>query len=193
MNYAALIVRQYGEGRLSIITDRISGKNTSHGSNSVTFWRQLLEWNGQRFDGESINVGVIDVANNGAFSALRELHMIRAFELTMQDVAKQDLSLYDVLYFSGLPSTVSDDVHNKIEPYVSNGGGVFVESPDRGEENINILTSIDNIYCKSSDKPLQTNAYWTTLGLSDYSYFKEAKVSFVSSLNSTHLGQIGRF
>ncbi|MFA7219274.1 MAG: LamG-like jellyroll fold domain-containing protein [Synergistaceae bacterium] len=184
-NYASLAVRQYGEGRICIITDRVSGHKTYHGASPVSFWRNLLEWTGQRFDNEDINIALIDNASYMPMSALSGLHQIRITKLSFQDIAIRDLSIFDVIYISGLPELVSNDVHEKIEPYVANGGGLFIESPDRGGENINVLTSIDDIYCQSVDKPLQENSYWTVNGKSHYTYYSGAFIEFLSAIELT--------
>jgi hypothetical protein len=187
-NYAALIVRQYGEGRIAVITDRISGFKTCHGANPVTFWRQMLEWTAQRFQKEPLNIALVDNSNQKALSALRELHQIQVTPLTLQDVSKKDISSYHLIYISGLSDEVSIDVYERIESYIESGGGLFIENPNRGGENINILTSIDNVYVESTDKPLQNEAFWTTAGIDHYMYYPTAKVGFFSTLNTSSLG-----
>jgi len=44
MSYVALATREYSEGRICIMTDRIGGYRTGHGDNLLLFWRKLLEW-----------------------------------------------------------------------------------------------------------------------------------------------------
>ena len=187
-NYAALIVRQYGEGRIAVITDRVSGYKTYHGANPVTFWRQMLEWTAQRFEKEPLNIALVDNADQRALESLRELHQIRVTSLTLQDVAKRDLSPFHLLYVSGLPEEVSNDVHTRLETYVAGGGGLFIENPNRGSENINILTSMDNVYIDVTDRPLQEDAYWTSIGISHYMHYPTARVGFYSTLKPTDFG-----
>ena len=60
--YAAIIVRQYAEGRICITSDRIGGYLSTDGG-SLSLWRNLLEWTSQKTISETIRVGVINSNN----------------------------------------------------------------------------------------------------------------------------------
>ena len=185
MNNVSLATRRYGEGRICIVTDNISGYKTYHGRNQLGFWRKLIEWTGQRFDEEMLTVGLLDNSDLNPYSVLSELHNTKVFNITLQYISVEDISKYDILYISGLPNSVSDEVLQKIELYVRLGGGIAIEFPNRGDENINIISSIDNIYCISSGKPSQDNSSWTFAGVNSYFYYQNIKIGFCSKIEKS--------
>jgi hypothetical protein len=182
MSNIALATRIYGEGRICIINDRISGYGTYHGVNSISFWRTLLEWTGQKLSKEILTIALLDNSEYKPLSILSEIYQTKIYNVSLQDISIKDLSKYDVLYVSGLPVNVSLESHQKIQQYVSNGGGIVIESPNRGDEDINILSSMDSVYCLSNDKPIQDNAYWTLKGKEHYIYDSDVKIGFFSTI-----------
>jgi hypothetical protein len=182
MSNVALATRTYGDGRICIIADRISGYRTYHGLNSISFWRTLLEWVGQRLNKEILTVALLDNADYNPSYILSEIYQVKVFNVSLQDISTKDISKYDVLYVSGLPESVSIESKTKIQQYVASGGGLIIESPNRGNENINVLASIDSIYVLSHEKPLQINSYWTKNGMSHYIHDSDVKISFLSTI-----------
>jgi len=182
ITYISLAVREYGEGRICISTDRMGGFWTAHGLNEKSMWRNVLEWTGKKFPTENINIAVIESYDIETLSYISNLSPTSYKKIDLQYISNGDLSKFDVLYFIGLPSLVSNDALSKIETYVREGGGILIENPNRGGENINILTSIENIYCSSSNRPIMSSAFWTETGTSHYIYSSGAKTYFYTTL-----------
>jgi len=178
----AMASREYGQGRIFIHTDRMGGYKTGHGDNTSAFWRKILEWTSKKSSIENINVGLIISVQPSSADHMNSLNPIVSKKIKVSDLATKDLSLYDCLYFVGLPDSVSNNVSEKIEQFVSNGGGVIIEYPNIGGQYINVLADIENIYCYSSERLLQTNAYWTIDGGNSYVFNESADVSFMSTL-----------
>jgi len=185
-NYASLITRRYGDGRILIITDKVGGYNTYHGANSNSFWRKMLEWTAQKYNSELIQLALIG-GDQETLIALENCDRIVVTKITLQDISIDNLSSYHLIYFSGLPLTVSTESLSKIQSVVNSGIGLFIENPNNGGENINVLSSIDSIYVNSSDKPLQSDSYWTSSGISSYIYDKYAKIGFFSTIDQSLL------
>ena len=59
MMFVALLTTEYVNGRVAISTDRLGGFRTGHGTTPTTFWRQLLQWSGQKLPNEMVQVGVV--------------------------------------------------------------------------------------------------------------------------------------
>lgn len=180
--YVSLMVREYSEGRICITTDRLSGYLTSHSFTSKDLWRNILEWTGQRFNSENITIGVVNSANMVPINYLDKFQPISYANIDLQYISINNLSQFDLIYFVGLPDLVSDDAATAIEEYVKNGGGVLIEVPDRGGENINVIRNIDSVYCTSSDRPIYYSSYWTTIGKGHQIYSSDAKVYFYSTI-----------
>jgi hypothetical protein len=174
--------RQYGEGRIFIHTDRLAGAQTGHGANPKEFWRKVLEWTSSKNPKETIRVGLI--INTKIYSAdrINSFIPIKVQRFTISDLAVVDLSNIDCLYIVGLPDIVSSNVTGKIKTFVENGGGLVIEYPNRGGENINILANIENLYCNSGERPLQTYAYWTIDGGNSSVYHSNIDIAFMSDM-----------
>jgi len=185
MKNISLATRGYGEGRICIVTDNVSGDKTYHGQNRLVFWRKLVEWTGQKNRNEIVTVGLLDNSDLNPYTSLSELHNTKVYNITLQNISVEDISKYDLLYVSGLPESVSNESLQKIELYVRLGGGIVVERPNRGDENINILSSIDNIYCMSSVKPSQNHSSWTLTGQNSYFYDPNIKIGFFSTIEKS--------
>ena len=181
MNYVGLATKQYGEGRICLVSDRISGENTKHGVNSISFWRKLLEWTSQKKAKEIINICLIDNSYYKPKLYLNELYQSQVSTKTYLDIVAQGLNKYDIVYISGLTSYVSEEVKQEIEKYVNSGGGLLIENPNI-EGVINILELIDSINVSSINPPNQTFAYWTIDGKSHYSYYSKVKINFYSQM-----------
>lgn len=180
--YVSLAIKEYAEGRVCIVTDRISGYLTNHGQSSPAFWRNVIEWTGRRFPSESISIGIIETFKVPSTN-LDFISPVSYKNIDLQYLANNDFGEFNLLYFIGLPSLVSDEVAEKIEEYVKVGGGVLIEVPDRGGEYINILKYIDNIYCISPERPSYDYASWTVNGRQSYVYDPHAKIGLYSSLS----------
>lgn len=181
-NYVSLMTREYSEGRICIATDRLSGYLTSHGFSSENLWRNILEWTGQKFNLEKINIAVVNSAKLLPLNYIDNFKPISYEEIDLQYISINDLSKFDLIYFIGLPELVSDDTAAAIENYVKNGGGILIEVPDRGGENINIIRDIDSVYCSSADRPIYDYSYWTVIGKTHYVYYPPAIVNFYSTI-----------
>lgn len=178
----AMACREYGEGRVFIHTDRIGGFKTGHGDNTKEFWRKILEWTSKKTSNELIRVGLVINIQPSAFDKINNMKPVSVDKLKFSDLASVDLSHYDCLYIVGLPSSASSIVTQKIETFVENGGGLVIEYPNRGKENINVLTAIQDIYCYSSERLITSNAYWTIDGGNHYVFDYVAEISFMSTL-----------
>ena len=181
-NYVSLMTKEYAEGRICITTDRLSGILTSHGFSSKDLWRKVLEWTGQKFNSENINIAIINNAKLYPISYLDNFSPISYKNITLQEISINNLSEFDILYFIGLPSLISNDATSAIEKYVKNGGGVLIEVPDREEEHINVIRDISSVYCSSINRPIYDYSYWTTTGKSHYTYTPNAIVNFYSTI-----------
>jgi len=180
--YVGLAVRDYGAGRICIHTDRMAGAQTGHGANPIGFWRDVFQWTSQKGRGETIRVGLI--VNRNPFSSNR-MHSFRPIEVTkieFDELSLWDLSEFDLLYMAGLPDYVAALSADQIASFVGDGGGLIIESPDRGGENINVLSSIENLYCYSGDRVLDSLGYWTLEGVDHYVYLASAKITFMSGM-----------
>lgn len=179
--YAAIIVRQYAEGRICITSDRINGYLSTEGGTSA-LWRKVMEWTGQKRSFETINVAVINSSLIPYRNKLEELVPISFQELSLHDVTYNDISSFDLLYFVGLPSESSSDLERVLESYVKNGGGIYIEVPDRDGE-IEILKNIESVVCSSINRPQFSNAYWTASGREHYIFVDPVNVGFLTTLD----------
>jgi hypothetical protein len=186
--YASLLTRRYGEGRICVVTDRISGYRTFHGVNPYGFWRKMIEWTSQRKPSENINCVLIDNSNSQALEELKKFHKISISKWTLQDLSKINLDKVHLIYVSGLTKIVSNDVLNVIEESVENGIGLFIENPNRRGENINILSSIDSLYVEEDQSLNKNESYWTYAGANSYIYYPEAKIGFYSLIDKDNVG-----
>jgi len=177
--------REYGEGRIFIHTDRIGGYKTGHGDNPKEFWRKILEWTSKKNPDQLIRLGLVINTQPAASDKIHSFKPISVKKLSMSDLATQDLSQFDCIYFVGLSQSVSSKVTQKIKTFVENGGGLAIEYPNRGGEYINILRSIEDLYCYSSERPLTENAYWTIDGGNHYVFYNPAEISFMSTLRQS--------
>ena len=178
----AMASREYGEGRVFIHTDRIGGFGTGHGDNPKEFWRKILEWTSKKTSNELIKVGLVINTQPSASDKIRSMVPISVDKLSISNLATVDLSQYDCIYMVGLPNSVSSVVTLKLEAFVENGGGLLIEYPNRGAEDINVLRNIEGIYCYSSERLFTTNAYWTIDGGNSYVFDDNAQISFMSTL-----------
>ena len=180
--YAALVVRNYGEGRICIHTDRMGAIQTGHRDNPKLFWRRIFEYVTGKKSNEIIRVGLIVSSPNASPDRISSLKPIGVVKLDLSDLAIMNLDEFDCLYFAGLPVAITPDITSKIEVFVRDGGGLIIESPDRGGEYINVLTGIENVYCTSSEKPMDTYAYWTQAGSNSYVFYNAVSVAFMTAL-----------
>ena len=187
MSNAAIFVREYGEGRICISSDRISGYLTGHGEGHIPLWRKIIEWTSQKYPEEIPNIALIENAEYSSYESVKDAKYISVWQKTIEDLARDDLSVYDLLYFTGLPNSIYSDVTQKLKVFVENGGGIVIEDPNRGGEIINVISAIDSVYCSSSQRPSYSFAYWTVLGLSHYIYDSDAKISFMTTLDSSYI------
>jgi hypothetical protein len=181
----SMACRDYGSGRIFINTDRIGGNYTGHGDNAVKFWRRILEWTSKKFPNELIKVGLVISSNPDSIDKINKLVPVTIKKLSVPDLATKDLSVYDCLYFTGLPSLVSSKVTLKIKTFVDNGGGLIIENPDRAQETINVLRSIEGIYCYSNQRLIDKSSYWTIDGGSHYVYQEGVTVEFMSTFRQS--------
>jgi len=184
---AAILVRQFGEGRICISADRISGYLTGHGEGHIPLWRKIIEWTSQKYPEEIPIIAWVGNAEYSSYESIKDAKYVSVYSKTIEDLARDDLSFYDLIYFTGLPSSVYSDVAQKLKTFVEDGGGIVVEDPNRGGENINVISAIDSVYCASIQRPTYSFAYWTTSGLSHYIYDSDAKVSFMTTLDSSDI------
>ena len=185
--YAAIAVREYGEGRILIHTDKIGAIQTGHHINPKSFWRGVLEWTSKRKPSELIKVGLIINTKIHASDRLNSLNPDTVKKLNWADVALQDISDFNCLYVVGLPDSISSDVTQKLEEYVRLGGSIILESPDNGGENINILRDIENVYLESDERVLETLAFWTIQGRVHYIFYDDARITFMTTLKESAL------
>ena len=82
-----------------------------------------------------------------------------------------------------MPEVVADEIKIKIAAYVANGGGVFIEVPDRGSENINVLGGVEDIYCTSYSAPIYGGSFWTSNGTNHYMFHHSVRLGFLTTLN----------
>ena len=184
MSYVALAVRNYGDGRICIHTDRMGAIHTGHSENIDYFWRKLFEWVSAHKPGESIKVGLIvnvDTYNLNKFSTCNPISVSK---ITMSEIPFVDLDNFDCLYVMGLPTSASILVQNKIAEYIENGGGLILEYPNRGQEYINILLGIENLWCYSDQRPVDGLAYWTEGSESHYVYYENIALAFMSTMRA---------
>jgi len=187
MSYVALAVREYGNGRICISSDRLSGYLSPQGRPVLSFSRKLLEWVGQKLSGEIINLGVINSAQIQYSTVLQALPYIQFKDVDLQSIGIEDLEQFELLYFVGLPDIVSSEIKSKIEEYVANGGGVFVEVPDRGAENINVLDGIESIYCTAYAAPTYSGSFWTSDGAAHYMFNSSVSLGFLTTIEDSAL------
>jgi len=182
-NYAAIVTRDYGMGRVLIHSDKIDAYQTGHHQNPIAFWRHVLEYVSHKTYSETIKVGLIVNDVSKALEKMSSFALVDVEELTISDIALRDISGFDCLYFVGLPSLVHSTIATKIAQYVLNGGGMIIESPNRSGE-INVLSGIESVSCSSIQRPVETNAFWTMAGKSHYIYDPYVTFSFMTTLIS---------
>ena len=178
----AMASREYGEGRILIHTDRVGGVQTGHGENPSSFWRGMLEWTSGKTSNENINIGLLINTKTHSSNRLNSFNPSSVVKIDLPYIASQDLSNIDLLYVVGLPELVSDVATQKIADYVNDGGGLILEYPNRGDEVINILSGIEDVYCYSNERLLQTWAYWTIEGSQSDVFDPDAIIAFMSTL-----------
>jgi hypothetical protein len=183
--YAAIAVREYGAGRICIHTDRISPTQTGHQANSAAFWRGVIEWTAKKATSEIIRVGLIISTRPESANKLHSLNPVSVKKISMTDISLNKIDDYDLLYFSGLPDEVTDRAAANIKEFVEAGGGIVIESPDRGDENINVIRDIEDVFCYSEERPLDTLAYWTEVGSSHYMYYDGVDIAFMCTLRES--------
>lgn len=175
--YVSLACREYVEGRICLTSDKLSGFITNHGFCSRKLWRNVLEWTGQKFPEEIINVGVVVSTPIPTLDYLATFGMISYRVLTIEDLSG-DLSGIDILYFIGLPVS---DISDVMEEYVRYGGGILIECPDK-VGTINVLEDIETINITSIERPSYEISYWTEDGVDHPIYSNDAIVYFYSTL-----------
>jgi len=184
---SAMAVREYGQGRIMIHTDRVNAVQTGHGHNPADFWRKIFEWVGQRNPGEVINVGIIINKPNESADRINGFPHIIADKIKFNDLATKDISEYDLIYMVGLPNSITSNIAQKISQFVESGGGLILESPDRGGEYINVMSDIENVYVYSAQRAITGLAYWTNDGVNHYVYYPEANMTFMVAIRLSDL------
>jgi len=182
--YVAMAVREYGQGRICIHTDNIGAYQTGHQKNPHIFWRGIFEWTASKTSRETIRVGIVISDDRSPLNRIETFRPISVEVITVGDISLDRIGQYDLLYFVGLPDFVPDEVANNIKDFVDEGGGVVVETPDRGSENINVLSSIEDVLCYSAERPLETLAYWTLDGNEHDIYTDDIKIVFMTTLRA---------
>ena len=124
--YAAIVVREYGEGRICIHTDNIGAIQTGHHINPRSFWRGIFEWTAGREPSENIKVGLVISRQAEAVDRISSFNPITVKRIDLSDIALGKIGQFDLLYFNGLPASVSADVSSQIEMFVEAGGGVII-------------------------------------------------------------------
>lgn len=185
MSYVALATREYGDGRICIMTDRIGGYRTGHGDNLLLFWRKILEWTSLKKSTETIKIAVIESTNTNYEKRLSQVPNTLYKSIDLQYITLFGLSEFDIIYFIGLPQSIDTNVQNIIATFVSGGNGIFIETPDRENEFINVLIPMDMIYCSSIQRPLYSKAYWTKSGTEHPIYDQNAVSYFMTTLQDT--------
>jgi len=180
--YVSLAVRDYGAGHICIHTDRVGGVQTGHGENPIDFWRGLVGWTAKKNPNELIKIGLVINTDIHSAENLNNIKPVSVTTIEYSDLSTTTLSNYDCLYFVGLPSVVTTTLAANIATYVNNGGGLVIEYPNRGEEDINILSGIESLYCYSAERALDTLSYWTLDGINHPMFYSQAKITFMSTL-----------
>jgi hypothetical protein len=181
-----LAVRNYGEGRISIINDKINGYKNHNGSGNYYFWRKILEWTSKKRSSEFIKILFIDNTDNEEAKTLEILQKVYNVQIDSKKIHHLkyiDLKQYNLIYCSGLPNSIEFYIKNEIKKYINNGGGIVIENINRYNQNINIISEIENIYINEFDKPLSTKSYWTLNSKRHYIYEKSINMGFVSGLS----------
>ena len=181
MSNVALASRLYGEGRIVVITDRIGAQWGGSGHNSDYFWRRLIEWNSKKNPGENIKSAIVLNDNTNYKSRIKNLRPIEFAQIDLQFISRGLLNRFDLLYFIGLPESISDESLNEITKFVNNGGGLLIENPNI-VGNINVLSSIDSVNVESIQRPSLSSGYWTNAGIRSYFYDEQAKIRFFSKI-----------
>lgn len=184
MNYISIVTREYGQGRITLSSDYMSGYRSGHGKGSVILWRKILEWTGQRKTYETVKIAVISSLNINYSSKLYDLSPVVIEELTLQQLAileSETLNSFDLLYFIGTPEAVDPTLKTGIKNFVENGGGVLIEVPSYSGE-IAVISEIDSIVVESIQRPDINTAYWTDDGRNSYIYTSNARFSTMVSI-----------
>ena len=176
--YIAIASREYGEGRICLVSDRMSRFLSVNGGNFI-LWRKILEWTGQKFNNETIKVGVINSLGIQFQDSLMSKAQISYIEFTTDDIINKDYDV-DLLYFIGLPNTLPVMFTDILTEDIENGMGILIEAPD--QTSINILENIESIPC-SNERPTLTNAYWTVDGINSYIYCGDINFGFYSTIS----------
>jgi len=175
----AIATKEYGNGKICIISDRISGFRNGHGEQPSQFYTNLFKYIGNN---DIVSIGIVDSINLNNYTYLDKYNV--SYELIdLQDISTQFIQ-YDLIYFIGLPEKVDVDCSNAIEFYVNNGGGIIIEVPNKNG-NINVLSSIENIYC-NYERPTFSKAYWTESGLNSELYDSELYIAFLTTLDQSY-------
>jgi hypothetical protein len=181
MAYVSIAVREYGQGRICLHTDRLGAVFTGHGKNPKVFWRELIGWTAAKTNRELMRVGLVINTQVHVARRINSLNPVQVDNLSYADFATTDLSAYDVLYIVGLTESLSSDVSQQIADFVEAGGGLVIEYPNVAGE-INVLSAIESLECYSEERALQTLAYWTVDGSNHPIYFEDADITFMSTM-----------
>tara|TARA_R110000824_G_C15232856_1_gene678961 strand:- start:10620 stop:12314 length:1695 start_codon:yes stop_codon:yes gene_type:complete len=163
MPNATLMIREYGEGRILISSDDISGAPSGVTYNSQSFWRSLIGWTGKRYLSERIDVGLFDFRNDNAINVVNTLGQIKVDNLELHDILFESIFGYNLLIFVGTPEDVDSDTSAILEQYVENGGGILISVPSYDGE-IAILSDIESILVDSIQPIPNSIGYWTVTG-----------------------------
>ena len=181
----ALATRSYGEGKICIHTDRMGGVQTGHGDNPRGFWRRIFQWVSSKGANDLIRTGLVINTSINSADRINTFSPISVEKLTIPQLSFRDISGFDCLYIVGLPEEVSDNVTSKIEEFVREGGGLILEYPNNGGENINILRDVEEIFCYSAERILYTYAYWTIVGGEHPIFDGDVDIAFMSTLRQS--------
>lgn len=185
--YTACSVREYGEGRICLHTERINNIYSGMGSANYSFWRNILEWTGKKYSKENVSVAFIDSFGINNLSFVYSLTPINVQFVNFYNLSLDEHKDFDIWYFVDVPNEVGLDIKSVITSYVNLGGGLIIESPTILNSYINILQGIENVYVQSPSPPFFDFAFWTESGKTHYSYNPQAKISFNVSIPQDNL------
>ncbi len=188
MDYIGIATRSFGQGRITISTDRLSSwRSTNYGDG---FWRSMFEWVGQKKSIENIKIAIIDSIGVYPPDAIRAISPVSYTTTTIPVISKtslDDLLTFDVLYFIGSPQSITDDIKTKISSYVNKGGGLHIETPSISGE-IEILSGIESINVTDINPPDKNVGNWTDKSAS---YPARQKDIIFTILNSIEINEFG--
>lgn len=182
MNLVALATRDYGMGRITIISDSINGIESYNGKNKISFWHKLIQWSAKKTNIEHVSILFINNGNINTIKQLNKLFNCSVYNGNIHDIYQKDIKSFDIIYFSGLPSNVDDFIKAEVKKYINNGGCLFIENPNLNNENINIISKIDEVLIASNQRSNHGTATWTRAGRSKVFFDNDVQINFLSTI-----------